>query len=174
MGEFHRIGDKDGRLFAVNDNEGYEKLLKTFSVRKITEHPKKYPAVVFVSQHDEKKDNAHVRVDIIGVSTLISDLKKLEFVKLNEGTTVTQEKTIQSRVIQCVNETLGTTLTEEVINLTLSTVADFDSLDMIEIVMALEDEFFIDIPDSPLTDKGEDISLADIIKHVEDQVNKNA
>ena len=54
---------------------------------------------------------------------------------------------IQSKVIQIISEQLGRDVSEIQMNSHFIEDLDADSLDTVELVMALEEEFEIDIPD---------------------------
>ncbi len=54
---------------------------------------------------------------------------------------------IQSKVIQIISEQLGKDVSEIKMNSHFIEDLDADSLDTVELVMALEEEFEVDIPD---------------------------
>lgn len=56
------------------------------------------------------------------------------------------DKTVFERVAQVVSEQMSVALRDIELETTLSDI-DIDSLDQIELVMAIEDEFEIEIPD---------------------------
>ena len=75
---------------------------------------------------------------------------------------------IEQRVKKIVAEQLG--VAEDEIKLESSFVDDLgaDSLDTVELVMALEDEFEIEIPDGEI----ENIkTVGDIVKYIEDNID---
>ncbi|MFA5670196.1 MAG: hypothetical protein WC967_13220 [Balneolaceae bacterium] len=78
-----RLGDKNGRIYGVADEEEYNALIQSFGIRKVTEYPTKYPAVVFVSSHLDG-NTSFIKVDIIGVDTLLSEFKKYGYLKKEE------------------------------------------------------------------------------------------
>ena len=66
-----------------------------------------------------------------------------------------------------ISEQLG--LDEKIINLdsNLTTDLDADSLDAVEIIMALEDEFSIEIPDDRIEDL---VTIHDLVEYIESSV----
>jgi acyl carrier protein len=79
------------------------------------------------------------------------------------------EKTIEQRIKDIIIEQLG--VTAEQVTPEAKFIEDLgaDSLDTVELVMALEEEFGLEIPD----DEAEKLqSVGDVIKHVEDSQAK--
>jgi acyl carrier protein len=75
------------------------------------------------------------------------------------------DKTIEQRIKDIIIEQLG--VTAEQVTPEAKFIEDLgaDSLDTVELVMALEEEFGLEIPD----DEAEKLqSVGDVIKHVED------
>lgn len=66
-----------------------------------------------------------------------------------------------------ISEQLG--LDEKIINLdsNLTTDLDADSLDAVEIIMAIEDEFSIEIPDDRIEDL---VTIHDLVEYIESSV----
>ena len=66
-----------------------------------------------------------------------------------------------------ISEQLG--LDEKIISLdsNLTTDLDADSLDAVEIIMAIEDEFSIEIPDDRIEDL---VSIHDLVEYIESSV----
>ncbi|MCX6863333.1 MAG: acyl carrier protein [Verrucomicrobiota bacterium] len=79
------------------------------------------------------------------------------------------DKTIEQRIKDIIIEQLG--VTAEQVTPEAKFIEDLgaDSLDTVELVMALEEEFGLEIPD----DEAEKLqSVGDVIKHVEDSQAK--
>ena len=79
------------------------------------------------------------------------------------------DKTIEQRIKDVIIEQLG--VTAEQVTPEAKFIEDLgaDSLDTVELVMALEEEFGLEIPD----DEAEKLqSVGDVIKHVEDSQAK--
>ena len=79
------------------------------------------------------------------------------------------DKTIEQRIKDIIIEQLG--VTAEQVTPEAKFIEDWgaDSLDTVELVMALEEEFGLEIPD----DEAEKLqSVGDVIKHVEDSQAK--
>lgn len=79
------------------------------------------------------------------------------------------DKTIEQRIKDIITEQLG--VTAEQVTPEAKFIEDLgaDSLDTVELVMALEEEFGLEIPD----DEAEKLqSVGDVIKHVEDSQAK--
>ena len=79
------------------------------------------------------------------------------------------EKTIEQRIKDIIIEQLG--VTADLVTPEAKFIEDLgaDSLDTVELVMALEEEFGLEIPD----DEAEKLqSVGDVIKHVEDSQAK--
>ena len=79
------------------------------------------------------------------------------------------DKTIEQRIKDIIIEQLG--VTAEQVTPEAKFIEDLgaDSLDPVELVMALEEEFGLEIPD----DEAEKLqSVGDVIKHVEDSQAK--
>jgi acyl carrier protein len=79
------------------------------------------------------------------------------------------DKTIEQRIKDIIIEQLG--VTAEQVTPEAKFIEDLgaDSLDTVELVMALEEEFGLEIPD----DEAEKLqSVGDVIKHVEDSQSK--
>lgn len=79
------------------------------------------------------------------------------------------DKTIEQRIKDIIIEQLG--VTAEQVTPEAKFIEDLgaDSLDNVELVMALEEEFGLEIPD----DEAEKLqSVGDVIKHVEDSQAK--
>jgi acyl carrier protein len=79
------------------------------------------------------------------------------------------DKTIEQRIKDIIIEQLG--VTAEQVTPEAKFIEDLgaDSLDTVELVMALEEEFGLEIPD----DEAEKLqSVGDVIKHVEDSKAK--
>jgi acyl carrier protein len=79
------------------------------------------------------------------------------------------DKTIEQRIKDIIIEQLG--VTADQVNPEAKFIEDLgaDSLDTVELVMALEEEFGLEIPD----DEAEKLqSVGDVIKHVEDSQAK--
>lgn len=76
------------------------------------------------------------------------------------------EKSIEEKVKDIIVEQLG--VTPEQVTATASFTEDLgaDSLDVVELVMAFEDEFSIDIPDED-TEKLH--TVGDVVKYIEDK-----
>jgi acyl carrier protein len=77
---------------------------------------------------------------------------------------------IESRVIRIIVEQLG--VDEEAVTPTASFIDDLgaDSLDTVELVMAFEEEFGIEIPDEEAEKLG---SVGDALKYLNDKLGKN-
>jgi acyl carrier protein len=79
-----------------------------------------------------------------------------------------EEKTIEQKVKDIIVEQLGVNADQ------VTTAAKFiedlgaDSLDTVELVMALEEEFNIEVPDE-VAEKLQ--SVGDVVKHIEEGVN---
>ena len=79
------------------------------------------------------------------------------------------EKTIEQRIKDIIIEQLGVTADQVTPEAKLIEDLGADSLDTVELVMALEEEFGLEIPD----DEAEKLqSVGDVIKHVEDSQAK--
>jgi acyl carrier protein len=79
------------------------------------------------------------------------------------------EKTIEQRIKDIIIEQLGVTADQVTPEATFIEDLGADSLDTVELVMALEEEFGLEIPD----DEAEKLqSVGDVIKHVEDSQAK--
>jgi acyl carrier protein len=82
------------------------------------------------------------------------------YTKIGEGGTIV-EKTVERRVIEIIVEQLG--VSEEEVTLEASFIDDLgaDSLDLVELIMAMEEEFGVEISDED----------AEKIQTVQDVVN---
>ncbi|MEY4324700.1 MAG: hypothetical protein RIS24_871 [Verrucomicrobiota bacterium] len=79
------------------------------------------------------------------------------------------EKTIEQRIKDIIIEQLGVTADQVTPEAKFIEDLGADSLDTVELVMALEEEFGLEIPD----DEAEKLqSVGDVIKHVEDSQAK--
>jgi acyl carrier protein len=79
------------------------------------------------------------------------------------------EKTIEQRIKDIIIEQLGVTADQVTPEAKFIEDLGADSLDTVELVMALEEEFGLEIPD----DEAEKLqSVGDVIKHVEDRQAK--
>jgi len=79
------------------------------------------------------------------------------------------EKTIEQRIKDIIVEQLGVTADQVTPEAKFIEDLGADSLDTVELVMALEEEFGLEIPD----DEAEKLqSVGDVIKHVEDSQSK--
>ena len=79
------------------------------------------------------------------------------------------DKTIEQRIKDIIIEQLGVTADQVTPEAKFSEDLGADSLDTVELVMALEEEFGLEIPD----DEAEKLqSVGDVIKHVEDSQAK--
>lgn len=79
------------------------------------------------------------------------------------------EKTIEQRIKDIIIEQLGVTADQVTPGAKFIEDLGADSLDTVELVMALEEEFGLEIPD----DEAEKLqSVGDVIKHVEDSQAK--
>ncbi|MFZ4818342.1 MAG: acyl carrier protein [Limisphaerales bacterium] len=79
------------------------------------------------------------------------------------------EKTIEQRIKDIILEQLGVTADQVTPEAKFIEDLGADSLDTVELVMALEEEFGLEIPD----DEAEKLqSVGDVIKHVEDSQAK--
>ena len=79
------------------------------------------------------------------------------------------EKTIEQRIKDIIIEQLGVTAVQVTPEAKFIEDLGADSLDTVELVMALEEEFGLEIPD----DEAEKLqSVGDVIKHVEDSQAK--
>jgi acyl carrier protein len=79
------------------------------------------------------------------------------------------EKTIEQRIKDIIIEQLGVTADQVTPEAKFIEDLGADSLDTVELVMALEEEFGLEIPD----DEAEKLqSVGDVIKHVEDSQSK--
>ena len=75
------------------------------------------------------------------------------------------DKTIEQRIKDIIIEQLGVTADQVTPEAKFIEDLGADSLDTVELVMALEEEFGLEIPD----DEAEKLqSVGDVIKHVED------
>ncbi len=79
------------------------------------------------------------------------------------------DKTIEQRIKDIIIEQLGVTADQVTPEAKVIEDLGADSLDTVELVMALEEEFGLEIPD----DEAEKLqSVGDVIKHVEDSQAK--
>ncbi len=79
------------------------------------------------------------------------------------------DKTIEQRIQDIIIEQLGVTADQVTPEAKFIEDLGADSLDTVELVMALEEEFGLEIPD----DEAEKLqSVGDVIKHVEDSQAK--
>ncbi|MCX6860129.1 MAG: hypothetical protein RLZZ582_397 [Verrucomicrobiota bacterium] len=79
------------------------------------------------------------------------------------------DKTIEQRIKDIIIEQLGVTADQVTPEAKFIEDLGADSLDTVELVMALEEEFGLEIPD----DEAEKLqSVGDVIKHVEDSQAK--
>ncbi|MBM3849456.1 MAG: acyl carrier protein [Verrucomicrobiota bacterium] len=79
------------------------------------------------------------------------------------------DKTIEQRIKDIIVEQLGVTADQVTPEAKFIEDLGADSLDTVELVMALEEEFGLEIPD----DEAEKLqSVGDVIKHVEDSQSK--
>lgn len=79
------------------------------------------------------------------------------------------DKTIEQRIKNIIIEQLGVTADQVTPEAKFIEDLGADSLDTVELVMALEEEFGLEIPD----DEAEKLqSVGDVIKHVEDRQAK--
>ena len=79
------------------------------------------------------------------------------------------EKSIEQRIKDIIIEQLGVTADQVTPEAKFIEDLGADSLDTVELVMALEEEFGLEIPD----DEAEKLqSVGDVIKHVEDSQAK--
>lgn len=78
-----------------------------------------------------------------------------------------QRSEIESRTIRAIAEQMGAKLEEVTINTHLSDDLGADSLDQIEIVMALEEEFEIEIPDADFDTEADSWTVAKVCDVVE-------
>ena len=79
------------------------------------------------------------------------------------------DKTIEQRIKDIIIEQLGVTADQVTPEAKFIEDLGADSLDTVELVMALEEEFGLEIPD----DEAEKLqSVGDVIKHVEDRQAK--
>ena len=77
-------------------------------------------------------------------------------------------KEIQDKIIKIISEQLGKDETEINMNSNFIEDLDADSLDTVELVMALEEEFEIDIPD----DAAETIqTFGDAVKFINEKIS---
>ena len=81
------------------------------------------------------------------------------------------EKTIEQRVKDIIVEQLGVNADQVTPDAKFIEDLGADSLDTVELVMALEEEFDIEIPDE---DAEKMTTVADAIKYLENHVPKNA
>ncbi len=78
---------------------------------------------------------------------------------------------ITERVMKVVSEQLG--IDQDKLTLETSFINDLgsDSLDLVELVMELEEEFQITIPEEATDDVQ---TIGDVIRHIESELNKEA
>ncbi|MDO4629378.1 MAG: acyl carrier protein [Planctomycetia bacterium] len=78
---------------------------------------------------------------------------------------------ITERVMKVVSEQLG--IDQDKLTLETSFINDLgsDSLDLVELVMELEEEFQITIPEEATDDVQ---TIGDVIRHIENELNKEA
>lgn len=79
--------------------------------------------------------------------------------------------TIEQRVSDCIRQTIGDTPSTEPLAPTLEMFGDFgfDSLDIIDCVFHLEDEFEISLNEEMLFEKGAALTVGDVVALVERQ-----
>jgi acyl carrier protein len=79
-----------------------------------------------------------------------------------------EEKTIEQKVKDIIVEQLGVNADQVTTNAKFIEDLGADSLDTVELVMALEEEFNIEVPDE-VAEKLQ--SVGDVVKHIEEGVN---
>lgn len=79
------------------------------------------------------------------------------------------DSNITERVMRVVSEQLG--IEQERLTLETSFINDLgsDSLDLVELVMELEEEFQITIPEEATDDVQ---TIGDVVRHIENELNK--
>ena len=79
------------------------------------------------------------------------------------------EKSIEEKVKDIIVEQLG--VNPEQVTTTASFIEDLgaDSLDTVELVMAFEEEFSVEVPDE---DAEKLLTVGDVVKYIEDKVQK--
>ena len=96
---------------------------------------------------------------------LISGLRK-KTLTLNPETQDMAEKSIEEKVKDIIVEQLG--VNPEQVTITASFIEDLgaDSLDTVELVMAFEEEFSVEVPDE---DAEKLQTVGDVVKYIEDK-----
>jgi len=79
---------------------------------------------------------------------------------------MSEEKTIQQTVIKLVAEHLAVTETEVKIESRFIEDLGADSLDIVELIMAIEEEFGISVPDE---DAEKILTIKDVISYIEEK-----
>ena len=79
-----------------------------------------------------------------------------------------EEKTIEQKVKDIIVEQLGVNADQVTTDAKFIEDLGADSLDTVELVMALEEEFNIEVPDE-VAEKLQ--SVGDVVKHIEEGVN---
>jgi acyl carrier protein len=81
------------------------------------------------------------------------------------------DSTIQQRVIKIIAEQLGTEESETTLDKSITDDLGADSLDSVELVMALEEEFGIEVPDE---DAAKLTTVGKVADYVQAHLNKSA
>lgn len=128
-------------------------------------------------------NNSSVRIKAARTATVFSMLKRMskqqrrEFfipevakVQVLKATPACTTDAVANRIIQVISEQYG--VSRAAVNLTdrLCTDYDGDSLDAVELTMALEDEFGFEIPDEDAEKLGTDASVQEIIDAVRPKI----
>ena len=89
--------------------------------------------------------------------------------KANQGTVFMTDKSIEEKVKDIIVEQLG--VNPEQVTPTASFIEDLgaDSLDIVELVMAFEEEFSVEVPDE---DAEKLQTVGDVIKYIEEKAAK--
>ncbi len=91
-------------------------------------------------------------------------------VLVNSVTTITMsEKTIEEKVRDIIVEQLGVTPEQVTINASFIEDLGADSLDTVELVMAFEEEFGVEVPDE---DAEKLQKVGDVVKYIEEKQGK--
>jgi len=91
-------------------------------------------------------------------------------VLVNSVTTITMsEKTIEEKVRDIIVEQLGVTAEQVTINASFIEDLGADSLDTVELVMAFEEEFGVEVPDE---DAENLMKVGDVVKYIEEKQAK--
>lgn len=84
---------------------------------------------------------------------------------------MTNHTTIEQRVIRCISRSTGVPVSEITADSRLEGDLDLDSLDRLSVVMDVEDEFSVELPDDALENVATVRELAALLATSQDEVS---